>query len=122
VSDSIGAAIALQRLVVFGKVAYVQIQCSIVVVVEEHCAGKQARLIEAGLFGHVGEGAVVVVVVKDQAAVGGYEKIGPTVTVIVRGGHTNTEVPSRNAGFFGYVGKCAIVIVVIQGVAQRDGG
>src|ERR1700733_14583822 len=101
---------------------YVKVQRSVVVVVEPYRAGEEPRFIESGLFGYVGEGSVVVVVVEDQSPVGGHQKIGPTVTVIVRGGHSNAEVSASNASLLSYLSKCAIVIVVIQGVMQGRGG
>lgn len=50
VRNSVGAAIVFQRLVVFGKMAYVKIQGSIVVVVEPYCAGEESWFIESGLL------------------------------------------------------------------------
>ena len=96
-----------------------QVEQAIIVRIKPDGAGEQARLIQARSFGHIRKGSVVVVVIENQPPIRCYQKIGPSVSVIVGGGNSDAKISSRHACLFRHIGKCAIPVVVVQSIAQR---
>src|SRR5262249_59412616 len=80
-----------------------------------------AQYAYSGLFGHVGERSVAVVVVQRITAVIGDVEVLPPVTVIVGCGHSHAEPSACDSCFIGHVGERAVVVVVVKGVLERRG-
>ena len=96
-----------------------QIEQTVIVAIEPDGAGEQARLIEARCFGHIRKGTVAIVVIENQPPIGCYQKIDPSVSVVVCGGNSEAEIPSRHACLFRHISKGAVTIIAIQSIAQR---
>ncbi len=97
-------------------VGYKQIEKTISVIVQKTAASSPAVFgsRHAGLFGHVGEGAVTVVVVEDVVAKIGDEQIVETVIIVIAHAAALPPAGARQAGLFGDVGKGAVAIVAKQ--------
>src|SRR6185312_4665024 len=76
----------------------------------------------ASLGGHVGEGAVAVVVIEDAVGVLGDVEVGEAVAVVVTDSNAHAVGVAWNAGLGGDIGKGSIAVVAIEGIAQRNGG
>ena len=74
-------------------------------------------LIEAGLLGDVGEGAVAVVVVERVVMHAGDEDVGMAIVVVVADGHADVEAGAGEAGCVGDVGEFAVAVVAEEAVA-----
>src|SRR5258708_19553679 len=73
-----------------------------------------------GLFGHIGENPISVVVIENVAAVLGDKEVGKSVVVIVAPGAPQTVTRAGNASLFGDIRKSAIAVVAIKRVADGD--
>ncbi len=89
-----------------------EIEPAVAVVVAPGGAGGPVAERDAGFFGDVGEGAVVVVVVEAVLAEVGDVDVGPAVVVVVGDGYAEAPAVVGDAGFGGDVGEGAVVIVV----------
>ena len=69
---------------------------------------------ETGWRGDVGEGAVTVVAVEDDAAEAGDEQVRPAIVVVVSDDCTHGPAGRADAGGIGDVGEGAIVIVTVE--------
>ncbi len=97
-----------------------EVETSVAVVVAPGGAGGPVAEGDAGFFGDVGKGSVVVVVVEAVLAEVGDVDIGPAVVVVV--GDRGAESPAivGDACFGGDVGEGSVVIVVEErGVGRR---
>ena len=88
-----------------------------VVVAEDGAGGPAFVVVEAGGFGDVGEGAVAVVAIEDDAAEAADEEVGEAVVVEVADGCAHRPAGIADAGFVGDVGEGAVVVVVVEGAA-----
>ena len=102
-------------------VANQQVEIPVLVVIEPARAGGPLALVaDAGFGGHIREGAVPVIVVKDGPAVAGDVKVGIAVVVVVAHGHAlPVEALGAHTSLFRHVRKGPIAIVMIKGGAQR---
>ncbi len=89
-----------------------EVEAAIAVVVAPGGAGGPGADGDAGLFGDVGEGAVVVVAIEAVLAEVGDEEIGPAVVVEVADDGAKAPAIVGDAGLGGDVGKGAVVIVM----------
>jgi hypothetical protein len=66
----------------------------------------------------------MVVVVQDQLAVGRYQQIRPSVSVVVRGSNADAEIFSCDTSLRGYIGEGTVVVVVRKGCvgAKKSAG
>ena len=95
-----------------------EVGVAVAVVVAEDGAGGPAFVdVEAGRFGDVGEGAVAVVAIEDDAAEAGDDEVGAAVVVEVADGGAHGPAGIADAGFVGDVGEGAVVVVVVEGAA-----
>src|SRR5882724_12050617 len=96
-------------LSVIDEAADKQIQTSIVVEVEPHRASGpvpvENRGSQAGLLADVRESAVPIVVIKNWPAVGGDEKVGIAVVVVVAYCGAHSESIRGDAGLFGNIAE-----------------
>ena len=97
----------------------VQIEQSVAVVVAPGRAGRPVAERHAGLFGHVGEGAVVIVVVEPVLAVVAHVDVGPAVVVVVGNRAAISPAVVGHAGLLRDIGERAVVIVVEQRGVRR---
>ena len=112
----------VQRLGELHKLADEQIQPPIVVVVKPDRAGGPSRRGYAGFLGHIGKGAIAVVVIQDASAVLRNVQIRKAVAIVVADGHALAISAGRDAGFLGHIGEGAVAIVAIESVAQGGSG
>src|SRR5271156_4867467 len=92
-----------------------QIGEAVVVVIEKTGGEALPRFLHAGLGGHVGESAVMIIVVKKIVAVQiGDVEINVAVTVVISGDHALGEGHAINSGGMGDVFERAIAVVVKQ--------
>ena len=97
-----------------------EVEPAVAVVVAPGGAGGPVAERDAGLFGNIGEGAVVVVVVEAVLAEVGDVEVGPAVVVVVADGHAEAPAVVGDAGFCGDVGEGAVMVVVEErGVGRR---
>ncbi len=96
---------------------------AVVVVVAEGSAGGPS-VIDAKASGlrDVGEGAVTVIAVKNDATETGDEEVGPSVVIVIADGDAHGPAGETYAGFVGDVGKGAVAIVVVEGAARLCAG
>ena len=88
-----------------------KIQSTIVVVVAPRRPCRPSTESHSRSFGHVCEGAVVVVVVEPILAKIRHVKIGPAVIIIVSNGYSESPAFVGNAGLGSRVRKRAVVII-----------
>jgi len=95
---------------------YEQVEVSIVVVIKKAGGSRPSSACNAGFFGHVGKGTVLVVVIEHIPAIAGHEEIRITVVVIVGYGHAHAVVSiagvckTRSPGD---VGKAPVAILPV---------
>src|ERR1700693_5982869 len=82
------------------------------VIVSPSGAGRPATESYAGGLGHIGERAVVVVVIKPILAKICYINVGPSVVIVISHRHTKAPALIRNAGLGSNVSKGSVMIVV----------
>src|SRR5579863_6443361 len=89
---------------------------AVAIVVEEGASSAPAALllIEAGLFGDVGEGAVAVVVEENVAAPESAKDVVPAVIVVVADADAGLPATAADAGFLGDLSDCAITVVLVE--------
>ena len=92
-----------------------EVEFAIAVVIAEGCAGGPVAELDAGLFGNVGKGAVVVVVIEAVFAEVRDVEVGPAVVIVVADGDAEAPAFVGDAGFVGDVGEGAVVVVVEEG-------
>ena len=73
---------------------------------------------EAGALRHIGECAVAVVAIKNDAAEAGDQQIGPAVVVVVADDGAHGPAGIAHAGLVGNIGKCAVMVVVVERAAR----
>src|SRR5207302_1706388 len=98
-----------------------EIEPAVAVIVAPGCASRPAAESDAGFFGNIDKGAVVIVVVEAVFAVVGDVNVGPAVVIVV--GHGDAKAPAvvGDAGLIGDVGEGAVVIVGEEhGARERD--
>ena len=118
----VGVAVAAPFVFPFAEVdkpANEQIEPSVVVIVEPHSARRPAGRCDPGLFRHVTERAVSVVVVKDAAAILRQVDVGKAISIIVTDGNSLPIPASDDPSFLRYICKCAIPIIMVKRVSQR---
>src|SRR5260370_17134315 len=116
------AILAVGRFAEAGKVLEVkidvirehQIKETVAVVIPERSAGGPASVGNAGFGGHIGEGAVPVVVVKNVAAETGHVKIGPAVVVVVTDRSTHRKAGRGQAEFLLAITDLSSCLVVLK--------
>src|SRR5207248_3769103 len=93
-----------------------QIETAIVVIVEPGSTRCPAVLVlNSSSRGHVGEGAIAVVVVENRTPVTANKEIGKSVVVIVSHRYTHAEEAlGRDSSFKSYIGKSAIAVVTLK--------
>src|SRR5579859_3140702 len=96
-----------------------KIKQAIVVVVSPGGAGGPVLESDAGPFGDVGEGAVVVVVIEAVFAVVGYVDVRPAIVVVVGDGDAEAPALVSDAGLVSDVSKRAVMVVVEEHGAGR---
>src|SRR5262249_53138430 len=92
---------------------------AIIVIVEPDCTGGPTRGSDPCLVGHVSEGAIAIVPVKNAAAVLRNIEIGKPIKVVIGHSNAHSVASAWHASLLRYVGKRAIAIVTIQRVAKR---
>ena len=75
---------------------------------------------DAGLVGHIGEGAIAVVVIENVAPELRDVEIGKAVVVVVAPDAPQAVAGAGNAGLFGDVGEGAVAVVAIERVANGN--
>src|SRR5208337_4220668 len=104
--------------------AHVEVQPSVVVVVEEGRSGVKSgpefRGAHARLVRHVGEGAVTVIVIKDVFSVLCDVQVGESIVVIVSPDAAQAVSGAGDARLLRDVGERPITIVVEEGVAGGE--
>ncbi len=98
-----------------------EVEAAVAVVVAPGGAVTPVAEGNAGFFGHVGEGAVVVVAIEAVCAEVADEDVGPAVVVVIGDGHAEAPAVVGDAGLGGDVGECAVVVVVEEGSVGRFG-
>src|SRR6266568_5268076 len=97
-----------------------QIEPAITVVVTPSGARRPVPKSDSSLLRDVGEGSVVIVMVKAVLSVVTHENVRPAVVVVVCYSRAETPAIIGHACFGRYIGKCTVVIVVEQrGVWRR---
>ena len=97
-----------------------EIEAAVAVVVAPGCAIGPVAESDTGLFGHVSECAVVVVVVKAIMAEVGDEDVGPSVIVVVGDGYAEAPAFVGDTGFCSDVSERAVVIVMEECGMRRS--
>src|SRR5262249_33051409 len=97
-----------------------KIQPAIAIVVKESRTAVELRARsdarDSGLFGHIGECAVSVVVIKDVLPELRDVKVGKVVVVVVAPDAAQAVSCPRDTSSFGDVGERAVAIVVVEGI------
>src|SRR5271166_6224258 len=96
-----------------------KVKAAIAVIVSPCGAGGPVTESDSGLFRYIGEGAVVVIVVKAILAEVSYIDIRPAIVVIVCNGDANAPSIIGDAGLVGHIGKGAVMIVVEERGPER---
>src|SRR5882724_4543951 len=96
-----------------------QIQKPVIVVVEPDSAGSPAGCGDAGLGGHVGKGAISIVVIQNAVPVLCHIEVGKSVAIVVTDGNALAVSAGNNAGLFGDVREGAVAVISIQSIPQR---
>src|SRR5208283_2406521 len=91
-----------------------KVQAAVAIVVDEGSANPKMIVLNTGLFGNVGEGAVAIVVIENRGAPIGDVEILVAIVVVVSGRDAHGEALARYARLRGHVGKRAIAIVAIE--------
>ena len=89
-----------------------EVEFAVAIVIAEGGAVGPVAERDAGLFGDVGKGAVVVVVIEAVFAEVRDVEVGPAVVIVVADGDAEAPALVGDAGFFGDVGEGAVVVVV----------
>ncbi len=100
-------------------VADEEVEVAVAVVVEERGARTPARRAQAGRRGHVGEGAVAVVVVEALAVEAGDVEVGPAVVVVIADGQAHAAHRSAQACARCHVGERPVSVVAVERVARH---
>src|SRR5208283_4126926 len=99
---AVGLPTAAADLVVIGVPFHVtgheEIQMAVVVVIEEARGTRPAPASDAGLGGHIGEGAIAIVVVQDILPVIRDKEVGIAIVVVVAYGHPYPVVAITHIG------------------------
>ena len=95
-----------------------EIEAAVAIVVDPGAAGAVAHggLREPGLRGHVGEGAVAVVVVQHVVPVGGDEQVVEAVVVVVADRHRRRPAGARQPRLRRDVGERAVAVVLVEAI------
>ena len=117
-------AAALIAETVGDVLAHEQIEQSVPVVIEECGAGGEAGVADAGGAGHVGEGAIAVVMVENAAAEAGDEQVLVAIGVVIANGAADrvellSAAGAVDAGLVGHVLEAMAAEVAEEAVAQR---
>ena len=99
IADGLGAADGQVVAVEVDVAGDVEVEIAVAVVVAPGGAGMPVAEGDAGLFGHVGKRAVMVVVVEAVLAVVADEEVGPAVVVVIGHGAAVTPAVVLDAGF-----------------------
>src|SRR5579883_864428 len=93
-----------------------QVEPAVAVVIDPRAAAAvaDARVQQAGAFGHIGEGAVAVVVEQQVLAPAGDEKIVEAVVIVIPDGDAGGPHGAAQAGFFGDIGERAVAMVAVE--------
>jgi hypothetical protein len=97
-----------QRRVVLHVIDHDEVEPAIAVVVEESSRGPPRRVVQAGLFGDLGEGAVAVVQEQPHSPVAGDEHVAEAIVVHVTDGHPHAVVGDVQSGILADVLERAI--------------
>src|SRR5258708_10465657 len=109
----------------FGEIdeaANEEVQFAVVVIVKPDRAGGPAGGSCSGLLGHIGEGAIAIVVVQDAAAVLRDVQIRKAVAIVISDGGAHAVAAASDAGLVGDVGEGSIAIVAVKGRPGRADG
>src|ERR1700682_1289222 len=101
------------------KLAHKQIQPSIIVIIEPHCAGRPPGRGHPGLFRYIRKRPISIVVKENAPPVLRHIKIRESVPVVIAHSHTLPKSPGPHPRFFRNIGKCSVPVVVIQRIALR---
>src|SRR5450432_27762 len=91
-----------------------KIQPAVAVIVAEGRSRGPVAQSDAGLFGDVRKGAVVIVVIKAILAEIANVDVRPSIVIVVPDGGTKTPAIVGDSRLFGDIGKSAVMIVVEQ--------
>src|ERR1700681_3396771 len=89
-----------------------EVEEAIVIQVHPGNAGGPAAACDAGLLGHVGKGAVPIVVIELVSAVGGHIQILEAVVVVVTHGDSHTITGALEAGLLGDIFKRTVLFLM----------
>src|ERR1700761_1887103 len=69
---------------------------------------------QAGLFAHIGKGAIAIIPVENHATEAGHQKVRPSIVVIVadHGSHTPTWIADTR--LIRNIGEGSVVVVVVE--------
>ncbi len=96
-------------------VRHVKIEIAVVVVIAERGARAPPSCVaDTGPCGHIGEGAVAVVVIQNRAVEVGNVKVFMTIVVVVADGHAESPAAVVDSRLGRYIGEGAVVIVTVQ--------
>src|SRR6185437_8159170 len=93
----------------------------VAVIIAKRRAGGPVPQRHSGFYGNIGEGAVVVVVVKAILAEICHVEVGPAVVVVIANGAAESPAVVFDPGDIGDVGKRLIVIVAEERSVRRRG-
>src|SRR5438552_9763492 len=96
-----------------------QVQKTIVVIITPGRSCRPTAKRDARLLRHVGEGSVVIVVIKTVLAVIGDINVWPTIVVVIADGYAEAPALVGHPRFFRDVGKSSVVVVVKKHGARR---
>ena len=98
-----------------------KIQAAIAVIVAESWPRGPVPQGHSRLFGDVGEGAIVIVVVEPVLSKVGDVDVRPAVVIIVPDGDAKTPAVVGDACLLGHIGEGAVVVVMEQRCMRRLG-
>src|ERR1700675_5021819 len=116
VAESVFAAPDIGFLRPLDVVCNHQIEPPVFIVIKPAGTGRPSSQVgDTCLGGHIGEGPIAIVVVKDGAAVAGHVQIGIAIVIEVADGNPLTVMAFASyTGLFGDVGESPIAVVVIK--------
>ncbi len=92
-----------------------QVEFAVAIIIDPGGAGREfVRSPQSRGLGHIGEGAVAVVVEEMALAERGDEEVVEAVVIVIADGNSQAEHGNGEPGFASDIGESAVVIVVVE--------